>query len=36
MKLSYSTKQYFNYSLDETIRRGAKIGYPGVEIWGGR
>ncbi len=36
MKLSYSTKLYYNYRLEETIRRAAKIGYPGVEIWGGR
>ncbi len=36
MKLSYSTKQYYNYRLEDTIRRGAKFGYPGVEIWGGR
>jgi protein FrlC len=36
MKLSYSTKLYYNYRLEDTIRRGAKIGYPGVEIWGGR
>ena len=36
MKLSYSTKLYYNYRLEDTIRRAAKIGYPGVEIWGGR
>ncbi len=36
MKLSYSTKQYYNYRLEDTIRRAAKIGFPGVEIWGGR
>jgi len=36
MKLSYSTKLYYNYRLEDTIRRGAKFGYPGVEIWGGR
>ncbi len=36
MKLSYSTKLYYNYRLEDTIRRGAKLGYPGVEIWGGR
>ena len=36
MKLSYSTKLYYNYKLEEAIRRAAKIGYPGVEIWGGR
>lgn len=36
MKLSISTKLYFNYTLEETIKRVAKIGYPAVEIWGGR
>lgn len=36
MRLSYSTKLYYNYRLEDTIRRAAKIGYPGVEIWGGR
>jgi len=36
MKLSYSTKLYYNYRLEDTIRRASKIGYPGVEIWGGR
>lgn len=36
MKLSYSTKLYYNYRLEDTIRRAASIGYPGVEIWGGR
>jgi protein FrlC len=36
MKLSISTKLYFNYTLEETIKRLAKLGYPGIEIWGGR
>ena len=36
MKLSISTKLYFNYTLQETIRRVAGHGYPGIEIWGGR
>ena len=36
MKLSYSTKLYYNYRLEDAIKRGAKLGYPGVEIWGGR
>lgn len=36
MKLSYSTKLYYNYRLEDAIRRAAKMGYPGVEIWGGR
>lgn len=36
MKLSISTKLYCNYTLKETIKRVAKLGYPGIEIWGGR
>jgi protein FrlC len=36
MKLSYSTKLYYNYRLEDAINRTARIGYPGVEIWGGR
>lgn len=36
MKLSISTKLYLNYTLDETIKRLAGHGYPGIEIWGGR
>ena len=36
MKLSISTKLYFNYTLEETIRRVGKLGYPGIEVWGGR
>ena len=36
MKLSISTKLYFNYTLEETIKRVARQGYPGIEIWGGR
>jgi fructoselysine 3-epimerase len=36
MKLSISTKLYLNYTLDETIKRVAGYGYPGIEIWGGR
>jgi len=36
MKLSISTKLYFNYTLEETIKRVAGHGYPGIEIWGGR
>jgi fructoselysine 3-epimerase len=36
MKLSVSTKLYFNYTLEETISRVAGHGYPGIEIWGGR
>ena len=36
MKLSISTKLYCNYTLEETIKRVAGLGYPGIEIWGGR
>jgi len=36
MKLSFSTFPYFNYSLEEAIRRISKCGYDAVEIWGGR
>jgi len=36
MRLSISTKLYFNYTLEETIKRVAGHGYPGIEIWGGR
>jgi len=36
MKLSMSTFLYYNYPLDEAIKRLAKLGYQGVEIWGGR
>jgi protein FrlC len=36
MKLSISTFLYFNYPLEEAIRRIAELGYDGVEIWGGR
>jgi fructoselysine 3-epimerase len=36
MQLSISTKLYLNYTLDETIKRVAKHGYQGIEIWGGR
>lgn len=36
MYLSISTKLYCNYTLQETIRRVAALGYPAIEIWGGR
>jgi fructoselysine 3-epimerase len=36
MKLSISSKLYANYMLDEAISRVAKLGYHGIEIWGGR
>lgn len=36
MKLSLSTFVYFRYTLPEAIRRTAKLGYEGVELWGGR
>ena len=36
LKPSISTKLYLNYQLDEAIERVSKLGYPGIEIWGGR
>jgi len=36
MKLSVSTAVYYRYSLVESIKRIAKLGYNAVEIWGGR
>jgi len=36
MKLSISSKLYQNYTLEETVKRVAKLGYDGIEIWGGR
>lgn len=36
MKLSISSKLYQNYSLEESVKRVAKLGYDGIEIWGGR
>lgn len=36
MLFSQSSFVYFNYSLQETIRRLHRFGYPGIEIWGGR
>ncbi|MBN2410220.1 sugar phosphate isomerase/epimerase [candidate division KSB1 bacterium] len=36
MKLSQSTFLYFNYPLEEAIKRLSLHGYEGVEIWGGR
>lgn len=36
MKFSISSKLYCNYTLEETIKRVAGLGYPAIEIWGGR
>jgi len=36
MKLSVSTAVYYRYSLIESIKRIAELGYNAVEIWGGR
>lgn len=36
MKLSQSSFVYFNYPLQEAIRRLHKYGYQGIEVWGGR
>ena len=34
--LSLSSFIYFNYPLDEAIRRTAAAGYGGIDLWGGR
>ena len=36
MKLAQSSFVYFNYPLDQAIRRLHQLGYAGIEIWGGR
>lgn len=36
MNFSQSSFVYFNYPLQEAIRRLHKYGYQGIEIWGGR
>jgi protein FrlC len=36
LKLSLSSFIYFNFPLDEAIRRTAAAGYEGIDIWGGR
>ena len=36
MKFSQSSFVYFNYPLQEAIRRLHKYGYQGIEVWGGR
>lgn len=36
MKISLSSFIYFNYPLEEAIRRTAKAGFDGIDIWGGR
>lgn len=36
MRLSVSTFVYFNYPLAEAMKRIARCGYDGVEVWGGR
>ena len=36
MKTALSSFVYFNYPLDEAIRRTAAAGYDGIDIWGGR
>jgi len=36
MKLSLSSFIYFNYPLEEAIRRTAAAGFDGIDIWGGR
>lgn len=36
MKFAQSSFVYFNYSLEDAMRRLAAFGYDGIEIWGGR
>ncbi len=36
MRLSLSSFVYFNYRLEDAIRRIAALGYDGIDIWGGR
>jgi fructoselysine 3-epimerase len=36
MRFAQSSFVYFNYSLQQAIRRLHKSGYEGIEIWGGR
>ena len=36
MKFAQSSFVYFNYSLQDAIRRLHQFGYQGIEIWGGR
>lgn len=36
MRISISTFLYYNYTLDEAVKRISKCGYQGIEIWGGR
>jgi protein FrlC len=36
MKFSQSSFVYFNYPLQEAIRRLHEAGYQGIEVWGGR
>lgn len=36
MKISLSSFLYFNYTLEEAIRRTAAAGFTGIDVWGGR
>jgi protein FrlC len=36
MKISLSSFVYFNFTLEDAIRRTAEAGYDGIDIWGGR
>ena len=36
MKFAQSSFLYFNYPLEQAIRRLHQLGYAGIEIWGGR
>jgi protein FrlC len=36
MRISISSFVYYNYSIEETVKRVSGCGYQGIEIWGGR
>jgi protein FrlC len=36
MRISISSFVYYNHSLEDAVKRVSKIGYQGIEIWGGR
>ena len=36
MRISISSFVYYNYSIEETVKRISGCGYQGIEIWGGR
>lgn len=36
MRISISSFVYYNYSIEEAVKRISSCGYQGIEIWGGR